>query len=156
MLAVLKNLKLPFPITLVEGGKTRKESVETAVYALGEVDAVLIHDGARPNVSTALINRVLDAGKSSNAVIPGLKVTDTVKWVENGTVIKTIDRNFLVRVQTPQYFELSALKNAYKQAINDATDEAMLLESLGINIMVVDGEEENVKITYPEDKKFLG
>ena len=155
MEAVLKQVHLPFPVRLVEGGNTRKDSVENAVNTLTNVQAVLIHDGARPNVSLDLIIRLINAGQTKKAVIPALKVTDSMKWVENGIVVRTIDRRFLVRVQTPQCFDIQVLKEAYKHHTQDATDEAMLLETLGVEILVVDGDEANIKVTYPEDVKFL-
>lgn len=147
---VLSTFNSPWPMQLIQGGKTRRDSVENAVNKTSS-KYVMIHDGARPFVSELLIKRIIDQGRLYKAVIPGLQMTDTIKWVEHNQVIKTVDRNFLFRIQTPQFFAKDMLLNAYKTSRVEATDEAMILEEAGIKITVVDGDVENIKVTFPED-----
>ena len=103
-----------------------------------------------------LITDVITALKSYPVVIPGTNVTDTIKRVKNSTVIETVDRDELKAVQTPQGFHYDALASAYQKASDRSkyTDEASLLESIGINAKIVDGEWENLKITHPIDLKI--
>jgi len=142
----------------VSGGATRQASVLAGLETLGaagsQPDYVLVHDAARPFVSEALIDRVigaLEAGRS--AVIPGLPVTDTVKRVApDGLIEDTVDRTSLRRVQTPQGFAYEALIDAHRgQAGVDMTDDAAVMEAAGHPVHIVDGDQENIKITNPED-----
>lgn len=142
----------------VAGGKTRSESVYNAfdfIPDLKQGDVVLIHDAARPLVSVALIQRVIQALQSHDAVIPALPVSDTIKQVSSdGVVAATIDRNGLFAVQTPQGFRAETLQKAYQQLdFRDArfTDESMLVEALGVKVHIVAGESSNIKITHPQD-----
>jgi 2-C-methyl-D-erythritol 4-phosphate cytidylyltransferase len=137
------------------GGPKRQDSVWLGLQQLsGEVKTVLVHDAARPFVSSALIRRVLDAARRSGAAIPGLPVSETVKAVEGGRVVQTLDRTRLVLVQTPQAFARSLLAQAFERAVAEgvyATDEASLVERMGAAVTVVEGEPGNVKITWKED-----
>lgn len=137
-------------ITLV-GGKTRTESVSLALgYANSEI--VLIHDGARPFVSSELIDSVVNGVKKYGACIPVLSPVDTVKSINDGKVISTLDRASLALVQTPQGFYTGKIKEAYKKidANKSYTDDASVYEDMGV-VYTVQGEAENVKITNPED-----
>jgi len=141
-------------ITLVEGGSTRFESVKNALGALSADERpVLIHDAVRPLLSPSLIKRVAGAVEGHLGVIPAISIKDSLRRVEGGESYP-IDRETIVRVQTPQGFPLTALKEAYKQAYCEAfTDDASVFEQAGGKIKIIEGEEKNIKITTPEDLK---
>lgn len=142
-----------FPISVVAGGATRGESVRAGLEALSGVQRVLVHDGARPLIATAVVDRVLDADPASG-VVPGLPLTDTVKEVEGGRVVGTPPRDRLWRVQTPQCFPYPLLLEVYRRAAEEgfeATDDAGLLERYGHTVRVVEGDPMNVKVTTAFD-----
>jgi len=158
------------PVVCVSGGETRQESVKNALRFLPE-DAcwVAVHDAARPFFSDELFRRVLDAALSSGAAVPGVTPSDTIKRVsgesgaEDAEIEATLDRKMLVAVQTPQIFRRDILVSAYRRAEEDGfsgTDDSQLVERLGVRVRVVEGEPENVKLTYPSDFEkaeiFLG
>ena len=140
-------------VTIVTGGITRTESVKAALSVLSkDLRYVLVHDAARPLASADLARRIikeLEAG--ADAVIPGLKVADTIKRVNiDGFVTKTPNRTKLRAIQTPQGFTYETLVTAHKSK-SDATDDAGLVEELDIPVKVILGEERALKITTPED-----
>ena len=140
-------------VKLTCGGSTRAESVYNAFLELSPTSHVLIHDAARPNVSTKLINDVILKLKHAPVVIPGIPVTDTLKKVADGQIINTVDRSELMAVQTPQGFHYNQLKSAY-ETVNDIqqlTDEAALLESVNLPGIIIDGDSSNIKITHAND-----
>ena len=141
-----KNVKFVF------GGSIRAESVKNGVLAAKE-RFVMVHDAARPFVSVFLIERVINALKDADSVIPTLKVKPTIKIVENSFVSKTLNRNTLAVVQTPQLFRKEQLLSAYEKFadLSSITDESMLIEKLGKRVRIVEGEETNLKITTPLD-----
>lgn len=143
--------------TIVIGGPTRLASVQNALKMVSPTSsAILIHDAARPNPSQAMIHRLLAASYLHSAVIPGVPLPDTIKQVSYNTVLKTIPRNTLIGVQTPQLFSKDLIQTILTAAPTvEITDEAMLLESLGIPIYVVDGSPGNIKLTLPVDKVVL-
>lgn len=145
-------------IIVVAGGKTRAESVFNGFQALkaGDDDIVLIHDAARPLVSPGLIKKVIGAAKEKGAVIPVLPLSDTVKKVKGDRIEATLDRSGLAGAQTPQGFLVKKLKKAYaKVALSEiVTDEARLLELAGEEVFTVEGEQNNIKITTPEDLRL--
>lgn len=146
-------------VHVVVGGRVRQESVGNALCSLRvPCDAVLIHDAARPFVTTNLIDRVLDAlSGDCVAVVPGIPVTDTIKRIvpESQVVHTTIDRDELVAVQTPQAIDFAVATEAYRRVARDGfegTDDVSLIEHCRLGaIRVVDGEPGNFKITTPED-----
>ena len=149
-------------VTVVRGGETRSESVKRGIAALDPAtDFVLVHDAARALATTDLARRVLATlGEGEGAVIPGLPQVDTVKVVDtNGYVLTTPERASMRRVQTPQGFAYSLLKSAHEGGA-EATDDAALVESLGVNVRIIEGEERALKITTPSDLEiahsFLG
>jgi 2-C-methyl-D-erythritol 4-phosphate cytidylyltransferase/2-C-methyl-D-erythritol 2,4-cyclodiphosphate synthase len=157
---LLATEPLGLPCVAVAGGERRQDSVSAALAALPrDCAAVLVHDAARPFASAALASRLLDAlAAGEQAAIPGIPLKDTVKRVAHGRVADTPPRADLVAVQTPQAFALSLLKEAHAAAASngwDVTDDAMLVERLGRPVAVVPGEEDNVKITTPEDLRLL-
>ena len=141
------------------GGTLRQDSVRLGLQALpGSCRKVLIHDAARPFVSTEVIARVLRGLEQEKGVIPAVPVVDTIKIVDNDAVVATPDRRQLVAVQTPQGFDLKVLRLAHEHAERNGwsvTDDAALLERLGIRVLVVQGDNANLKITNPEDLSML-
>jgi 2-C-methyl-D-erythritol 4-phosphate cytidylyltransferase len=138
---------------VVTGGDTRRASVAVGLAALArEVDVVLVHDAARPLVPASMVTRVVDAVLAgAPAVVPVLPVTDTIKRVDGDIVVETVDRNSLRAVQTPQGFLRQALERAHAQTTTDATDDATMVEEIGLPVHVVEGHDEALKITRPLD-----
>ena len=144
---LIKNEKVSF----VLGGKTRAESVKNGVMA-SHFPFVMVHDAARPFIRKEFVERIVSSMGDADAVIPVLKVKPTVKYVEDGFVKETLNREKLVFVQTPQFFKKDALINAYKKVpLSGITDESMLIEKAGGRVKVTEGIEENLKITTPFD-----
>ncbi len=139
-------------VKFVLGGSIRAESVKNGVLVAKE-NFVMVHDAARPFVSVSLIERVINALKGADSVIPTLKVKPTIKVVEDGFVFRTLKRDTLAVVQTPQLFRKEQLLSAYEKFtdLSGITDESMLIEKLGKRVRVVEGEEKNLKITTPLD-----
>ncbi|TVQ37616.1 MAG: 2-C-methyl-D-erythritol 4-phosphate cytidylyltransferase [Geminicoccaceae bacterium] len=138
----------------VIGGAERTASVQAALDALAPYRPahVLIHDAARPLVPRAVIDRVLDGLTRFDAVIPALPVRDTLKRTVAGMVTGTVPRDGLAAVQTPQGFDYRLLRDAYAQAGGAAaTDDATLVERLGLAVHVVEGDPLAMKITDPND-----
>jgi 2-C-methyl-D-erythritol 4-phosphate cytidylyltransferase len=143
-----------FAVRVVEGGASRGESVARAVATLSDrVSLVVIHDAARPLVTSKIISAVVETGEQHGAAIAAVPVTDTVKRVTDRVVQETVDRSMLMAAQTPQAFRREWLAHAY--ALSDvgleATDEASLLERAGYAVQVVAGSSENLKLTTPTD-----
>lgn len=140
---------------VVEGGATRWESVKKALAALkpSDDDAVYIHDGVRPVVPSAMMKRIIKAVAESDAVIPAIPVTDSLRRInENGTS-EAEDRSALVAVQTPQAFRARKLLAAYRQPFStNFTDDASVYEAAGYGSpTLVEGSPLNIKITHPRD-----
>lgn len=141
---------------IVAGGMERQHSISNALDLLqDEQGIVMVHDGARPLISSRIIVEVLAAAKIHRAAGVAVPVKDTIKTVDkNGFIIDTPDRSNLWAIQTPQAFDLELLRNAYNKAFQDkivGTDDAMLVERLGVPVKIVPGAYENIKITTPED-----
>lgn len=151
--ALLAGIELP--LVIVSGGETRQDSVARALLALPpEVDVVLVHDAARPLVPAEVVDRVAAAVRAgAPAVIPTLGVVDTIKEVDaDGVVQATLDRSRLHAVQTPQGFVRDVLQTAHAASDGgDATDDAGMVERMGVKVHVVPGHEEAFKITRPLD-----
>lgn len=144
-------------IHIVNGGETRQDSVHKALKVLPEdIDLVLIHDAARPLVPQTVIADVISTLKSgAAAVVPALPVVDTVKRVDaSGAVIETLDRSTLRRIQTPQGFNREVLEAAFADPTHIATDEAGLVERMGVTVQTVMGSESAFKLTTAEDVKY--
>jgi 2-C-methyl-D-erythritol 4-phosphate cytidylyltransferase / 2-C-methyl-D-erythritol 2,4-cyclodiphosphate synthase len=138
----------------VSGGAQRQDSVRLGLESLLERDpaVVAIHDGARPFVDGALIDRVLDAIETTPGAIPALPVADTLKRGRDGRVLETVDRAQLWRVQTPQAFRFRPILDAHRAAAGlDLTDDAAVAERAGLAVSLVMGSEENCKVTTAED-----
>jgi 2-C-methyl-D-erythritol 4-phosphate cytidylyltransferase len=142
--------------TLVVGGKERQDSVANGLRKL-EKDAsvVLVHDGVRPFVTSDMIRESVDFAGKGECVTVGVPIKDTIKEVDGrGLVRKTLERNRLWAIQTPQAFPCKVLKRAYEESYRRrvyGTDDATLVERLGVEVRVIMGSYENIKITTPED-----
>ena len=147
----VEGLALPPPIA---GGNTRQESVRRGLEALAQSapDMVLIHDAARPLVSSAIIDAVIAALESgADGSVPLLAVADTLKRNDGGKW-STVPREGLLRAQTPQGFRFARILRAHRHyAAQDVTDDMALAELAGLHIAAVAGEERNMKVTTPED-----
>ena len=140
-------------IRVVVGGATRQQSVSESLAVLGGgIDIVLVHDSARSLASTDLFNRVAQAVFDNQiGVIPALHVADTIKRYKGDVIQETIERSDLVRAQTPQGFPASVLVAAHVGAAQEFTDDAALVQSIGGTVMMIEGEEQAMKITTAED-----
>lgn len=142
--------------SIVEGGKERYHSVWNGLLEVTD-EYVFIHDGARPFINDAILQRAFDAVQVHRACVVGMPVKDTIKVAdENGFVEETPERSRLWLIQTPQVFETALVKEAYsrlmKEDIIKVTDDAMVVEQmLGEKVKLVEGSYENIKITTPED-----
>jgi 2-C-methyl-D-erythritol 4-phosphate cytidylyltransferase len=140
-------------VSCVTGGATRAESVRAALGDVGEEAlVVLVHDGARPLLEDAVVERVLGPlAEGFDGVVPALPISDTVKRVERGVVAETLARDDLVRAQTPQAFLAPALRRAFEGDLAGATDCASLLERDGGRVAAVVGDPRLMKVTTLDD-----
>jgi 2-C-methyl-D-erythritol 4-phosphate cytidylyltransferase len=142
---------------VVAGGQRRQESVRNGIEAVSNSSTrILIHDGARPLVTPELIERVIKGSRRYRAVIPGIPLKDTLKEVDSrGRVVKTVERAALWVIQTPQIFQGEDIRAAHKKAREEdwegVTDDAFLIEKMGIPVDVIEGEDTNIKITTMKD-----
>ena len=151
-LTLERELKTRFHklVKVAKGGDTRQASVSNALKQVA-TEIVLVHDAARPFVTSDVISRVVENVVRTGAVVPVINVRDTIRTEE-----KTLDRSTLKSVQTPQGFDTELLRGAVKRALEDGftgTDDASLVERLGVKINMVDGSDENIKITVKSDLK---
>lgn len=137
---------------VVEGGTSRSASVRNGLAAVPDAaDIVVVHDGARPLAGPDLFQAVVDAVRGgADAALPGVPLSDTVKRVDGGVVVETVDRRSLVAVQTPQAFRADVLRAAH-EAGDEATDDAALVEAAGATVVVVPGDPANLKLTHRGD-----
>src|SRR5262249_9088803 len=136
------------------GGAARQDSVRLGLEALAAYrpDRILIHDGARPFPDKPLVDRVIDGLDKAAAAIPCLPLREQIKRGEGRTIRETIDRSALWRAQTPQGFHFEAILAAHRAAIGrELTDDAAVAEAAGLLPLIVDGGEDNLKVTTPED-----
>lgn len=155
----LKDVSLPEGIRLsfVEGGSSRTESIKNAILFLDKAGTtsslIAIHDGARPFVTTGLISSVLENALEYGGSLPALKLTDAIKTVDGSFITSSVDRNKLVRVQTPQIFESRSIISIYKNMKGNESfqDDAEPYVLYGGKCYVTEGDEKNRKITYKED-----
>lgn len=156
---ILPGLNLAKLRAIVTGGKERYHSVYEGLKALQNCDYVLIHDGARPLVTEAIISRAAQSAVRDGACVVGMPVKDTIKVSDqDGYAESTPDRSRLWQVQTPQAFSYPLVRGAYDRLMADAslqkgiTDDAMVVEHLsGTKVRLVEGSYENLKVTTPED-----
>ncbi|MEH7456213.1 2-C-methyl-D-erythritol 4-phosphate cytidylyltransferase [Bacillus pseudomycoides] len=141
-------------VQFIQGGAERQDSVYNALQHVKQTEYVLVHDGARPFVTNKMTHDVLNAAKQKGASICAVPVKDTVKRVEQNTVVETVERSHLRAVQTPQGFSVALLLEAHqsaKQGCFLGTDDASLVERIGKEVGVVEGSYYNIKVTTPED-----
>ncbi|WP_455662982.1 2-C-methyl-D-erythritol 4-phosphate cytidylyltransferase [Pradoshia sp.] len=153
-----EKLGLPIPIELIHGGSERQYSVKNAVDSLtSDTEIVLVHDGARPFITEPLIKKLVEDACLHGASVLAVPVKDTMKQADGVFITQTIERSSLWAIQTPQAFRVSLLKKAHRQAEEDGflgTDDASLLERLGMSVAITEGNYDNIKITTPEDLYF--
>lgn len=144
-------------IGIVPGGSERQYSIYNGIKALRENGIVLVHDGARPFIEEGQIHSLVTAAEQHGASILAVPVKDTVKKVKDHKVIETVERSSLWAVQTPQAFRMPLLLKAYELAEEEGflgTDDASLVERMGHDVMIVEGNYDNIKLTTPEDLFF--
>jgi 2-C-methyl-D-erythritol 4-phosphate cytidylyltransferase len=156
VVALPPGVPVPDGCVGVVGGEVRSASVRAALAAASpQADVVLVHDGARPLVTPALIEAVLAGLEGVDCAIAAARVSDTVKEVDDAAIVlRTLDRARLWSVQTPQVFTRTALERALAmeaEVVDAATDEAWLVERGGGNVRVVEAPAENLKVTTPRD-----
>lgn len=143
--------------SIVEGGDTRQASVFNALNSItaNKDDVVMVHDSVRPFLSKKLILSLIEECRVSGGVIPGIKISDTVKRTDEKNFIqKTLSRENLWTVQTPQVFRYDIIKNSFDKAVKKnytGTDEASVVEFAGYPVKIIEGEKANIKITHKED-----
>jgi 2-C-methyl-D-erythritol 4-phosphate cytidylyltransferase len=138
--------------TVVEGGEERFHSVKNGLNALSEsVNSVAVHDAVRPLVSHETLARCFEALNENAAVVPAIPINDSIREV-HGVENKSVDRSLFKRIQTPQCFHATFLKEAYNQPFSPLfTDDASVVEANGHSVFLVEGNLENIKITSPID-----
>ncbi len=139
---------------VVPGGLKRSDSVKCGLQVLSpDTDIVLVHDAARPFIENAMISRLLGALKKNKAAIVGVPLKFTVKKIDRKTldIQETPARDLLWEAQTPQGFHKDVLVKAYAKKFKEATDDAMMVERMGIKVKMVRGSYRNIKVTTPED-----
>jgi len=158
MEGLLKKYDLAKVSKIVKGGKERQDSISNALHALDrESGIVLIHDGVRPFIDDEIIRELIDAVNRYGAAIAAVPVKDTVKKVLQDSISATVPRENLWLAQTPQAFSARIIIDAYTNAREKGirgTDDASLVEAMGLDVKVVMGSYENIKITTPEDLLF--
>lgn len=149
-------------VACVAGGATRAESVARAAEALpSDVDLILVHDAARPLVTPAVIDRVVSGAQTGRGAVAAIPAVDTIKRVaDDGRIVETPPRDSLWMAQTPQGFPAALLRDALKRMETDATlaasitDDASLVEAIGGEVCVVEGDPVNIKVTRPDDLRL--
>ncbi len=156
---IISELAKTYMITklsfVTEGGTTRLDSVEKGLNSINDAKGVMVHDGARPFVSDALITKMAKAALEFDCAVCGVRLKDTVKTL-NDNQVTTLDRSKLFAVQTPQSLNLKKYLSVLKNCKNKEayTDDASLMEAAGYRTKIIEGEESNFKITTPYDLKL--
>ncbi len=153
---ITRNYHLQKLSKTVSGGATRSASVLNGLKVVNSETAeiVAVHDGARPFVSVAEITETIKKAKENGAACLTAPVTDTIKEISDGKIVRTLERSRLRRALTPQCFRYDILRRAFEENnfnAADATDECFLVEKLGVEISIVEGSAKNIKITHKED-----
>jgi len=150
---IVRNAGLIKVTHVVAGGRRRQDSVKNALMAVPQEHGIVaIHDAVRPLVSTRMINKGIRLCREYRAVVFGVPVADTLKQVKDTIITRTVPRDDIFAVQTPQYYDLALLKQAFSKADTaEFTDEAALLESQGITVHLFPGDRRNIKVTTKND-----
>ncbi len=139
-------------VEIVPGGERRQDSVRNGLDALGGLEWTIVHDGARPCIDAAMIETGLEAAKATGAAAPAQPLSDTIKETDDaGMVVRTLQRDRLRAVQTPQVFSTRLLRRAHEQVRGDVTDDASMVEMTGGSVRLFPGSGENLKVTTPLD-----
>ncbi|MEO0023930.1 MAG: hypothetical protein RL196_371 [Actinomycetota bacterium] len=143
-------------VTVLAGGDTRQQSIENALLQIAPAtEIILVHDSARALTPPTVFKRVIESVRNTGlATIPVLPIVDTIKRVAGEVVLDTVDRQTLRIAQTPQGFQAFELLEAYKNATEDFTDDAALVQSVGATLRFVDGDPMALKVTTPDDIKL--
>jgi 2-C-methyl-D-erythritol 4-phosphate cytidylyltransferase len=142
---------------VIAGGETRAQSVQRGLAVIDEAELVAVHDGVRPFVSPEEIDQVTAAARTTGAALLVAPVADTIKEIKDDRVVGTLQRARLRRALTPQCFRFDLLKRAYDQLVEveaegiEVTDDCLLVERLGVEILAIEGSGRNIKITSAED-----
>ncbi|MBT2725521.1 2-C-methyl-D-erythritol 4-phosphate cytidylyltransferase [Bacillus sp. ISL-75] len=154
---LLDRYRVTKVINLVPGGNERQDSIYNALKSVETDGIILVHDAARPFILKEHIHRLTEMAEETGAAILGVPAKDTMKKINDGVVVETVERSSLWAVQTPQAFRILLLKEAYEKAEKDhflGTDDASLVERLPYPVEVVEGDYDNIKLTTPEDLFF--
>ena len=140
-------------IKFAPSGATRQKSVYNGIFACDNPKIVLIHDGARPFIDKETILKTIELTKEKKAVLVGVYAIDTIKKVENGVVVETLDRKQIFQAQTPQAFEYQLIKTIHEKYKNkeNFTDDSSMAEACGIQVYCLEGKKANKKITTKDD-----
>jgi 2-C-methyl-D-erythritol 4-phosphate cytidylyltransferase len=142
-------------LRVIDGGAERQDSVANGLRAIPpDCELVVVHDGVRPLVSIDLLEAVLEAAHHYGAAIAAIPAGDTVKQADSQKVVATLERETIWLAQTPQIFRAKLLRRAYEKAARDqavVTDDAALVERIGVTVHLVHGSPENIKVTTPAD-----
>ncbi len=142
----------PSRVTLCAGGDRRQDSAARGLDALGPCDLVAVHDGARPCLSPETLNDVIADARKYGSTVAAVPITDTVKRADSeGYISAAVSRDGLWAMQTPQVFPYTVLQRAYKEVSDDVTDDASMVEQLGIKVRLTFGSRTNLKVTTPAD-----
>ncbi len=157
---LVKAFDLQKVTKIVSGGKRRQDSVLCGLKEVSQqADIIAVHDGARPLIRSADIAKVIQDGISFGAATLGVKVKDTIKMAdEAGQVLSTLDRSCLYNIQTPQVFRKHMLLEGYANAESkqmEFTDDASLVEAIGVPVRITEGRYDNIKVTTPEDLIYM-
>ncbi|MBP2242847.1 2-C-methyl-D-erythritol 4-phosphate cytidylyltransferase [Cytobacillus eiseniae] len=154
---MIESNQLTKVIALVPGGKERQYSIYNALKHIEKEGIILVHDAARPFIDKGLLHPLIKAAEKEGAAILAVPVKDTIKKASGTIVTETVERSSLWAVQTPQAFRFSILIEAYNKAEEDGflgTDDASLVERIDQEIVIVQGNYDNIKLTTPEDLYF--
>ena len=153
--ALLEGLNNSEKLTLCPGGERRQDSATRGLDALGPCDWVAVHDGARPCISPDILRSALSDAQLHGSAVVAVPVTDTLKRADSDAFISaTVPREGLWAVQTPQVFPFAVLERAYWEVSDNVTDDASMVERLGVKIKLTPGSPTNLKVTNPEDLKL--
>ena len=139
-------------VSVCKGGERRQDSVLRGLERLGSCDLVVIHDGARPFITPELLDRGIAAALEEGAAIAAVPVKDTIKQSDDCDVVeRTLPRDRLWAVQTPQIFDASVIREAHEKVKETVTDDSSMVEAIGHPVKVFQGSYFNIKVTTPED-----
>jgi 2-C-methyl-D-erythritol 4-phosphate cytidylyltransferase len=151
---ICKEYKFEIPHKLTYGGNTRFQSVKNGLRNIDESCLVAVHDGVRPLVSNRTIKIVFKIASEKGNAVPAIKIEPSIRFITNEKN-KAVDRNQYRIIQTPQVFQSNLLKKAYQQDFQDSfTDDASVVENTGVDINLVEGNPENIKITTKKDLRI--